>query len=118
VTDTHAGGFSTPLDMAKFGQLLLNKGAYGKLRFFREETFKKMLPAKLDKLLGPDAKKTFGFGLDGSPTKFGHGAASAATFHVDTERELIVIMTRNKYGKNQDKYNGLFWQAINDGIVK
>jgi hypothetical protein len=98
--------------------LLLNKGSYGKLQFFREETFKKMLPARLDRLLGKDAKKVFGLGLDGTPTKFGHGAASAATFHVDAERELVVIMTRNKQGKNQDKYNGLFWKAINDGIGK
>ena len=67
---------------------------------------------------GPGAKRQFGFGLDGTATKFGHGAASAATFHVDTERELVVIMTRNKYGKNQDKYNGLWWQAIDAGIGK
>jgi CubicO group peptidase (beta-lactamase class C family) len=118
VTDTHAGAFSVPLDMAKFGQLLLNRGSYGKMQFFRPETFEKMLPGKLDKLLGPGAKRTFGFGLDGNAKKFGHGAASAATFHVDGERDLVVIMTRNRQGKNQDKYNGKFWQAINDGIVK
>jgi hypothetical protein len=76
-----------------------------------------MLPGKLDKLLGPNAR-SFGFGLDGTATKFGHGAASAATFHVDSERELVVVMTRNKQGKNQDKYNGMFWQAINEGIGK
>ncbi len=117
VTDTHAGAFSTPLDMAKFGQLLLNRGSYGDREFFRPETFAKMLPGKLDKLLGPGAR-SFGFGLDGSPTKFGHGAASAATFHVDVERDLVVVMTRNRYGKNQDKYNGKFWDAIDGGIVK
>jgi CubicO group peptidase (beta-lactamase class C family) len=118
ITDTHGGAFSIPLDMAKFGQLLLNKGSYGKWEFFAPETFQKMLPGKLDKLLGPGAKRQFGFGLDGSRTKFGHGAASAATFHVDADRDLVIIMTRNRYGKNQDKYGGAFWQAINDGIVK
>jgi CubicO group peptidase (beta-lactamase class C family) len=118
VTDTHAGAFSIPLDMARFGQLLLNRGSYGKHQFFRHETFARMLPGDLTKLLGKGAKRTFGFGLDGNAKKFGHGAASAATFHVDTERELVVIMTRNKYGKNQDKYNGLFWKAIDEGIVK
>jgi CubicO group peptidase (beta-lactamase class C family) len=118
VTDTHAGAFSTPLDMAKFGQLLLNRGSYGDKEYFRPETFAKMPPGRLDKLLGPGAKRTFGFGLDGTAKKFGHGAASAATFHVDTERELVVIMTRNRYGKNQDKYNGKFWDALNAGIVK
>jgi CubicO group peptidase (beta-lactamase class C family) len=117
VTDTHAGAFSVPLDMAKFAQMLLNKGAYGKWRFFPEETFTKvMLPGPLTDLA--PTKRIFGFGLDGSKTKFGHGTASGASFHIDSERQLIFIMTRNKYGKNQDKYNGLIWKAINEGMVK
>lgn len=119
VTDTHAGGYSIPLDMAKFAQMLLNRGSYGKRRFFREETFTEvMLPGKLDKLLGPGAKRQFGFGLDGSPTKFGHGTASGASFHIDAGRELVFVMTRNKYGKNQDKYNGMIWKVIDEGIKK
>jgi len=98
--------------------MLLNQGAYGKWRFFREETFAKMLPQPLTAVLGPDAKRTFGIGLDGKPERFGHGAASAATFHVDRTEDLVVIMTRNKMGKNQDKYNGKFWDAIKNGIVR
>jgi CubicO group peptidase (beta-lactamase class C family) len=116
VSGTHADAYSVPLDIAKFGQMLLNRGAYGKYRFFSEETFELMLPRKLTAELGPDATKTFGFGLDGQAKKFGHGAASAATFHVDVDRKLVVVMTRNKQGKNQDKYNGKFWDAINAGI--
>lgn len=116
VIGTHADAFSVPLDIAKFGQMLLNRGAYGTQRFFSEETFEKMLPEKLTKVLGAETKKTFGIGLDGSREKFGHGAASAATFHVDRTDELVVIMTRNKMGKNQGKYGGKFWDAIRDGI--
>lgn len=119
VTDSHAGAFSVPLDMAKFAQMLLNKGAYGKHQFFREETFTgTMLPGKLDKLLGPGAKRQFGFGLDGNPKRFGHGTASGAVFSIDADRELVVVMTRNRYGKNQDKYSGLMWKAIDEGIAK
>ena len=118
VTDTHAGAYSIPLDMAKFGQMLLNRGAYGKWRFFREETFEKMLPGKLDKLLGPGAKRTFGFGLDGQREAFGHGTASGAIFSIDTKRELVFIMTRNRYGKNQDRYNGQWWKVLHEGIGK
>ncbi len=116
VSGTHADAYSIPLDIAKFGQMLLNRGAYGKYRFFSEETFELMLPRKLTTELGPDATKTFGFGLDGQPKKFGHGAASAATFSVDVDQKLVVVMTRNKQGKNQDKYNGKFWDAITAGL--
>lgn len=118
VLGTHGDAMSVPLDIARFGQLLLNQGAYGKQRFFREETFAKMLPQPLTALLGPDAKRSFGIGLDGKPERFGHGAASAATFSVDRTEELVVIMTRNKQGKNQDKYNGKFWDAIKNSIDK
>jgi CubicO group peptidase (beta-lactamase class C family)/lysophospholipase L1-like esterase len=118
VVGTHADAFSVPLDMARFGQMLLNRGSYGKMQFFRPETFEKMLPQRLTKVLGPDTTKTFGIGLDGQPAKFGHGAASAATFHVDRDNELVVIMTRNKYGKVQDQFNGKFWEAIQNNLVK
>ena len=117
VTDSHSDTYSIPLDMAKFAQMLLNRGSYGKHRFFREETFTKvMLPGKLDKLLGPGAKQQFGFSLDGTTTKFGHNTASGANFHIDADRELVYIMTRNKYGKNQDKYNGMIRKVIDEGI--
>jgi CubicO group peptidase (beta-lactamase class C family) len=118
VSGTHADAYSVPLDIAKFGQMLLNRGAYGRHRFFSEDTFQQMLPRKLTVELGPSATKTFGFGLDGEANKFGHGAASAATFSVDVRRNLVVIMTRNKIGKNQDKYNGKFWAAIHAGLIE
>ncbi len=114
VIGTHADAQSVPLDIAKFGQMLLNKGAYGQWRFFREETFAKMLPQPLS--LESGAKRTFGIGLDGKPERFGHGAASAAAFSVDRDEDLVVIMTRNKMGKNQEKYNGKFHDAIKAGI--
>ncbi|MBY0230423.1 MAG: beta-lactamase family protein [Gemmataceae bacterium] len=117
VSDTHAGCRSTPLDMARFAQMLLQKGAYGGHRFFPEELFDKlMLPGPLTDLA--PVKRQFGFGLDGSRTRFGHGTASGAVFHIDAERKLVWIMTRDKYGKNQDKHNGLVWKAIDEGIAK
>jgi len=118
VIGTHGDARSIPLDMAKFGQLLLNRGDYGAKRFVKPETFEQMLPRILTKELGPETKKSFGFGLDGNAKKFGHGAASAATFSVDTEADMVVIMTRDKQGKNQDKYNGKFWEAIRAGMEK
>ena len=70
VLGTHADAQSVPLDIAKFGQMLLNGGAYGNQRFFKEETMEKMLPQKLTMVLGPDTAKSFGVGLDGSPHAF------------------------------------------------
>lgn len=119
VRGTHADARSVPLDIARFGQMLLNRGAYGPLRFFREETFERMLPRRLTEVLGPDATKTFGIGLDGAgPERFGHGAASAATFRVDAADDLVVVMTRNAIGRGYDRHNGRFWQAIRDGIAR
>jgi CubicO group peptidase (beta-lactamase class C family) len=124
VAGSHADTYSTPLDMARFGQMLCNRGAYGNLRFFRPEAFQKMLPERLTKVLGPETKKTFGIGLDGAVPadgkvkQFGHGAASAATFSVDLENDLVVIITRNRYGKNQDKHNGPIWTAIRNGLIR
>jgi len=118
VAGTHADAYSVPLDMARYGQMLLNKGAYGQHLFFKPATFEMMLPRVLTIELGKDAKKTFGLGLDGQPKRFGHGAASAATFSVDVENELVVIMTRNKMGSNDGKYNGQFHEAIKAGILK
>jgi len=118
VSGTHADARSIPLDMAKFAQMLLNGGAYGDKRFFRKATFQQMLPQRLLTVLGPNAKKVFGIGLDGTDRSFGHGAASAATFKIDLDDELVVVMTRNAVGKNYEKYNGKFWAALEGGIIR
>ena len=112
VIGTHADARSVPLDIAKFGQMLLNGGRYGDREFFGPATFERMLPKLLTDDLGPDAKKVFGLGLDGKPNKFGHGAASAATFQIDRDRDLVVVMCRDKQGKNQGKYGGKFQAAL------
>lgn len=116
VYGTHADARSVPLDMAKFGQMLLNGGAYGSWRFFSEKTFARMLPVKLTKVLGPGAEKVFGIGLDGRPDRFGHGAASSAMFSVDRVNDLVMIVTRNKGGTNWDKYQGRFSDAVRAGL--
>lgn len=117
VVGTHADARSVPLDIAKFGQMLLNGGAYGNRRFFRAETLREALPRRLTDLLGPDATKVFGFGIDGRPDRFGHGAASAATFSVDVARDLVIVVTRNRQGTNQGRYMGRLMKVLDDGIV-
>jgi CubicO group peptidase (beta-lactamase class C family) len=115
---------SAPMDIARVGQLLLNKGAYGKMRFFSEATFQQMLPERLTKVLGPDTTEERGIGLhswEGEPLSkgtFGHGAASSATLRVDPANDLVIVMTRNSAGKGFETYHPRFLKAIVDGIAE
>jgi CubicO group peptidase (beta-lactamase class C family) len=117
VTGSHDDARSVPLDIARFGQMLLNRGAYGRWRFFRPETFQAMLPRALGSLLPSDPTRTHGIGLIEIDGGFiGHGARSTATFRIDLERDLVIVMTRNRMGRNQDKYHPLFLSAILENL--
>ncbi len=112
---------SIPMDIARIGQMLLNKGKYGNMQFFSEETFAKMLPRKLDDIL-PDTNIQWGIGATwynseglGEGT-FGHGAASSATLRIDPVNDLVIVMTRNSAGKNFGEYHPQFMKAIVDGL--
>lgn len=117
---------SVPMDMAVFGQMLLNGGAYGDQLFFSKATFQQMLPEKLTKVLGPNASLEWGIGITNmdwlsneavSAKTFGHGAASSATMAIDPVNDLIIVMTRNSEGKNFGAYNSRFFHAIGEGMV-
>jgi len=47
VRDAAGSTKSTPLDMARICQMLLQKGAYGDMRFFSKDVFEQMLPQPL-----------------------------------------------------------------------
>jgi len=121
---TYSGALSTALDMAKIGQMVLNKGAYGNMRFFSEQTYQQMLPRPLTDLLGPNTDVVWGMGTvyyDTEPLGkgvFGHGAASGATLRIDPADDLVVTMTRNAGGKNFEKYHALFIQAVAEAVGK
>jgi CubicO group peptidase (beta-lactamase class C family) len=126
-TDVPNGGggtMSIPLDMAKIGQMLLNKGAYGDMRFMKENTFKQILPQNLSKVLSSPTDREYGFGVswyksDGlGEGTFAHGAASSATLRIDPENDMVIVMTRNTAGRNFKKYHPRFIKAIVDGIIK
>ena len=64
-TDVGSGSFdagSVPLDMANIGQMLLNKGAYGDMRFMSEETFEKMLPLPIKDQVEQPTPEEYGVG--------------------------------------------------------
>ena len=95
-----------------------NRGAYGDLRFFSEETFGKMLPQRLTPVLGRYTKQERGIGTiwyEGNGLgkgTFAHGAASGATLRIDPEHDLVIVMTRDARGKNFRTYHPKFLQAV------
>ena len=140
ISDVCHGSECTALDVAKFGQMLLNQGAYGETRFFSKETFQKMLPVKL-RTYWPDSKfdLPWGMGLtyfnerdpragkDGvaasktllSKKTFCHGAASGAVLRVDPENEVVVTLVRTKNSEGDAYKTNLakFLLAVDEGMV-
>jgi|GEM_PF-835847 len=122
VGGTIGDSYSAPLDVAKIAQLMLNRGAYGNMRFYNEATFQAMVPRPLTDILGPDSDFKYGIGLQPmeypgfSAATFGHAAASSSDLIVDPEKDLIIVMTRNNAGKNFNKYHPQFLQAVLDSL--
>ncbi|MCC6144365.1 MAG: serine hydrolase, partial [Candidatus Hydrogenedentes bacterium] len=116
--DASAQTFSTPMDMAVFGQMLLNRGTYGEWRYMSEETFEAMLPKSLRDVLGMDDDVAWGIGSVWTKDEglgahtFGHGAASAATLRIDPENDLVIVMTRNQADEVFGEYHAKFIKAI------
>ncbi len=121
-TDGSAYTHSVPMDLAKFGQVMLNRGAYGAMRFFSEATFEKMLPVKLAPYVQFETQAEWGIGpvwmrTPGLSDKtFGHGAASSATLLIDPVNDLVIAITRDTAGKAFGKYHPQFIQAVVEGM--
>lgn len=118
--DTYSG----TEDMATLAQMVLNRGAYGDMRFFSEETFEKLLPVSLDRFF-PGLHQEWGLGIVWTREKepesgdwlpsgntIGHGAASGALFRVDLDRDLVIIQTRAQGGPLYADYVPKFIQTI------
>lgn len=124
VTTMSWNTFAPARDIARIGQMLLNRGAYGDRRFFGESAYQALLPQRLNQTLGPDTDAEYGLGTSwfreeglGAGT-FGHGAASASTLRIDPENEMVVVMARNEAGANFDSYHPRFLRLIGEGVVK
>ncbi len=121
--DASGEGVTVPLELAKLGQLLLNKGAYGDKRFFSEKTFEQMLPRNLSYILGEDTHVVYGLATcwyegDGlGKGTFGHGSATSTTIRIDPENNLVIVMNRNGRGRNFNKYHPKFIQAVTGSVA-
>ncbi|MET3113355.1 CubicO group peptidase (beta-lactamase class C family) [Pedobacter sp. CG_S7] len=99
----HAGLFSSANDMAIFYQMLLNKGTYGGLQYFKPETVN-MFTAKQSNLsrrgLGfdrwdSDTSKKYPSDLASSQT-FGHTGYTGTAVWVDPSRGLVYVFLSNR----------------------
>lgn len=124
VTDATGNGSAAAHDVAVFGQMLLNGGAYGAWRFFSPETRDRMLPQRLEFTDQPDAMPlrgvgTMAFSAPGiSERVLHHGAASCSQLVVDLDNDLVVVMLRDQQGANFYKYNHRFFSAITSSFVE
>jgi CubicO group peptidase (beta-lactamase class C family) len=134
--DLAYGCHSTAFDMAKIGQLLLNKGSYGELEFFSPQTFEKLLPEPLDKYY-PIVNDDKGIGITWmryqrpktnnvtdnksstilSKNIIGHGSATSAVLMVDLDNGIVITQSRRNGGKYFDEYLTKLLLLIEENII-
>ena len=110
--NTYGGLYCSSIDLARFGQMLLNKGTYNGVKLFSVQTFETMLPAPLpvsDRRWGIGTTPMEGHGL--SESAFGHGAASGTVFRIDPKKDLIIISARKRTGKYHDEFENSFIES-------
>lgn len=104
-----AGGlFSTARDVARFCQLVLNRGEFDGRRYLSEAAVKEMTKRQT-----PDTiKESYGLGWATGGGSFGHGGAFATNMSIDPARGLItVFMVQHTGSPDIGKLNGDFQAA-------
>ena len=123
----HAGLFSTALDLARFSQMMLNKGLYGWKRIFKKETIdlftsRANLVSGSSRALGWDtpADKSSG-GVFLSESSFGHTGFTGTSLWIDPENQLFVILLTNAVHPNRSYKNPKYFdwrQKIHSSVYE
>ena len=99
----HAGLFSNANDLAKLGQMLLQKGNYGGYQFYKPETIEYFTQKQFDSSrrgLGWDKPVQSDWNsptsLYASPRTFGHTGFTGTCIWVDPEFNLVYIFLSNR----------------------
>lgn len=122
---------STAYDMAVVAQMLLNRGSYGNLHFFSEETCEALLPVDLEQFYPEVKDRIWGIGI--TPTNrwenigetgekrnilsdqlIGHGSATSSVFHVDLEHNIVVCQSRMDGGRDFQEYLNKVYLLLED----
>lgn len=96
-------GWSTALDVGRICQMVLNKGAYGNLRFFSEQAYQALLPPRETKVSGADPDRAWGIGTFATEGEglgkgaFGHWGT--ASMRIDPSNDLIIVVIGADRGK-------------------
>ncbi len=134
--DDQGGGYvASTEDLAKLAQMMLNKGSYGKWKFFSAETYKLLMPRNLMPD-NPDIKMTttwffgwYGVGIhpfyppvenQETVQYYGHGSATASVLDFDPKYQTLITQARNANEKPElnDKYRKQLEQTVWDAIEK
>jgi len=97
----HAGLFSTATDIARFAQMMLNNGHYGKKRFFKKQTVKRftekaMLDTSSSRCLGWDSPSgDASGGVYQSRNSYGHTGYTGTSLWIDPDINVFVILLTN-----------------------
>jgi len=100
------GSLSTSLDLARIGQMCLNGGSYGDMRFFHPQALRAMMPVPGRDRFEPDVNIRWGVGIkqfdiDGlSDQAYGHPGASGSFLVIDPKYDLVVSMIRFEEGND------------------
>jgi len=98
----HAGLFSNVNDLAKFLQMVLNKGSYKGKKIINPETvelFIKQQSELSSRALGWDTKSQNGYSSAGkffSPLSYGHTGYTGTSVWTDPTKNLFVVLLTNR----------------------
>lgn len=124
VKDSWGNAYSTALDYAKVGQMLLNGGSYGHYRFMSPETVELAKPKRLTEVFGEEATKTWGIGFWGDTdnerslggTAFGHTSANSAMLRIDPAADLVIAVSSVEKGNGFSAVRKRFIETIEEHI--
>jgi CubicO group peptidase (beta-lactamase class C family) len=134
-TDLAFGTKSTAHDIAVIAQMLLNRGKYGDLYFFSEETYKALLPVDLNNYFPGIKDIIWGIGIVPmnnyqeneatgekraiiSESGLGHGSATSSILRVYPDKNIVIGSSRMNHGKDYEKYNEKMLLLIEKYFVK
>ncbi|MFB3893622.1 MAG: serine hydrolase domain-containing protein [Phycisphaerae bacterium] len=119
---TSYGSFGSAMDLARIGQMMLNGGSYGGLRFTGPRAIAQLMPIPGRDRFEPDKTVRWGVGMklfdsDGlSDAHYGHSGATGSFLKIDPAYDMVLAHTRHDEGPNYHKRRAAMIKAVLDGV--